>query len=138
MSASMSRGDASFQSVGTQPDLSLGSLVSGFSTPARNFRKPSSSTAASSALLSTPSPPNAAQFNRRRYDDQTPKRRGTGFEDGEDGDGDVLDTPGREKNHIEGYDSGAGGRTKSKHLGGKGGVNLTLRDQEKVSIVLLF
>lgn len=128
----MSRGDASFQSVGTPPDLSLGSLVSGFSTPARNFRKPSSSTATSSALLSTPSPPNAAQFNRRRFEDATPKRRGT-FEDIEDGDGDVLDTPGREKSYAEGYDSGAGGRTKSsKTVGGKGGVNLTLRDQEKV------
>ncbi|KAI0684015.1 hypothetical protein BC835DRAFT_1294342 [Cytidiella melzeri] len=128
----MNRADASFQSVGTHPDLSLGSLASGFSTPARNLRKPSSSTATSSALISTPSPPNPAQFSRRRLEDPTPKRRGSGFDDPDEGDGDVLDTPGREKNWNDAYESGGGGRLKaSKSATGKGGVNLTLRDQEK-------
>lgn len=53
----------------------------------------------------------------------------------DEGDGDVLDTPGKEKNWSDAYDSAAGGgRSKqSKHANGKGGVNLTLRDQEKVN-----
>lgn len=133
MSAAMNRADTSIQSTGTHPDLSLGSLVSGFSTPARNLRVPSTSTATSSALISTPSPPTAAQFTRRRLDDPTPRRRGTGLEDIDDGDGDILDTPGQEKNWAEGYDSTSASRAKRAKGVAKGGVNLTLRDQEKVS-----
>ncbi|PSR73176.1 hypothetical protein PHLCEN_2v10953 [Hermanssonia centrifuga] len=133
MSAAMNRADTSIQSIGSQPDLSLGSFASGFSTPARNIRQPSGSTAASSAALATPSPPNAAQFSRRRLEEPTPlgKRRGLDeFDDNEGGD--VLDTPGREKKWGEGLDVSAPGRpARTRSAGTKAGVNLTLRDQEK-------
>ncbi len=136
MSAAMNRADMSIQSIGSQPDLSLGSFASGFSTPARNIRQPSGSTAASSAALATPSPPNAAQFNRRRLEEPTPlgKRRGLDeFDDNEGGD--VLDTPGREKKWGEGLDVSAPGRpARTRSAGTKAGVNLTLRDQEKVRV----
>lgn len=133
----MNRADTSMMSSGSHLDLSLGSLASGFSTPARNLRLPSSSTATSSALLSTPSPPNAAQFTRRRLDDPTPKRRTT-LEDGDDVDGDVLDTPGQDKHHWgEGYDAASASARKRGKAAAKGGVNLTLRDQEKVRWITL-
>jgi hypothetical protein len=125
--------DTSFQS---HADLSLGSLASGYITPARNIRKPSSSTIASSALVPTPSPPNAAQFARRRFEEQTPKRRAA-FEDLDDVDDDVIDTPGKEKIWSDGYESNASRSKQPKGAAGKGGLNLTLRDQEKASNTLL-
>ncbi|EKM56179.1 uncharacterized protein PHACADRAFT_122431 [Phanerochaete carnosa HHB-10118-sp] len=130
MSAAMNRADTSLQSIGSQPDLSLGSLASGFLTPAR--RAVSGSTAASSAPIATPSPPNAAQFTRRRLEEPTPRRRG--LDDSiDEADDDVLDTPGREKKWEDGIDATpAPERTKrGKGAAGKGSVNLTLRDQEK-------
>jgi len=56
-----------------------------------------------------------------------------GLDDGEDGM-DVLDTPGREKKMDDNLNSttGRGSRTKGSAPGAKGGINLTLRDQEKV------
>ncbi|THH29016.1 hypothetical protein EUX98_g5172 [Antrodiella citrinella] len=128
------RGDISMQSAGTHPDLSLASFMSGLSTPARNSRVPSASTATSSAPLSTPSPPNAAAALRRRLEEGTPVARrfsSFGIDEGEDGM-DVLDTPGREKKMDDNLNSTTGrGNRKSTGVGVKGGVNLTLRDQEK-------
>ncbi|KAH9919434.1 hypothetical protein B0H21DRAFT_781715 [Amylocystis lapponica] len=142
MSAALNTRDTSVQSIGTHPDLSLNSFGSGFSTPGRNLRIPSTSsqtTATSSAPLSTPSPPNAlASFAARRKHEEAPSKRlglsGLGLsgheEEDEDGDADVLDTPGREKRW--GKSNGeTPGRPKRTRSSGKGGVNLTLRDQEK-------
>ncbi|GJE88186.1 anucleate primary sterigmata protein B [Phanerochaete sordida] len=125
----MNRADTSLQSIGSQGDLSLGSFASEFLTPAR--RAASGSTATSSVPVATPSPPNAAQFTRRRLDDPTPRRRG--LDDSlEDNDGDVLDTPGREHKWGDGVDgTPAPDRTKRGKGATKGSVNLTLRDQEK-------
>ncbi|KIP04593.1 hypothetical protein PHLGIDRAFT_75685 [Phlebiopsis gigantea 11061_1 CR5-6] len=123
----MNRADTSIQSIGSQPDLSFGSFASGFSTPARNPRVASGSTAASSAPVSTPSPPTAAQFARRRFDDPTPKRRGA--DDANDADPDVLDTPGQERRWVD--VDGTPAPKRGKGAAGKGSVNLTLRDQEK-------
>ena len=138
MSAAMNRAaDTSLQSNGTQMELSLGSFASGFSTPARKARLPSSSTAASSAPLITPSPPAPAQFRRRRFEEPTPlansKRKNSGEEHDDTDGADVLDTPGREKRWGEGLDISSPGRpARTRSAGAKGGVNLTLRDQEKV------
>ena len=140
MSAALNRAaDTSLQSNGTQLDLSLGSFVSGFSTPGRPLRQVSGSLAASMGPLATPSPPTAAQFTRRRLDEQTPMltRRRSGLDDHDDGDGaDVLDTPGREKKYSEAMEMASPGRpTRTRSAGGKGGpINLTLRDQEKVCV----
>lgn len=125
MSAALNtRADMSNQSAFTQPDLSLGSFASGFSTPARTGRIPSSSTATSSAPLSTPSPPNAALFTRKRIEDSALKRYGS-LDEEDEGEVDALDTPGP-------------GRVKRTRSAGtaKGGVNLTLRDQEKVRYII--
>ena len=141
--------DTSIQSTGTtHPDLSLGSLNSHFSTPGRNIslttRIPSVSsptTAASSAPLSTSSPPNPSVARRHVQDATTPnaKRFGLGVsvadhheDEGEDADGDVLDTPGQDKRW--GGDVAAPGRPKrTRSAGSKVTNNLTLRDQEKVN-----
>lgn len=136
MSAALNaRGDTSIQSAG--PDLSLGSFVSGLSTPARNTRVPSASTATSSAPLSTPSPPMAAAAFRKRLEEGTPAAKrfsSHGADEGDEGI-DVLDTPGKEKRLDDNLDLTTPGRhkrTKSTATGAKGGMNLTLRDQEKV------
>ncbi|KAH9930889.1 uncharacterized protein B0H18DRAFT_1083652 [Fomitopsis serialis] len=140
MSAALNaRADTSAQSAGTVPDLSLSSFASGFSTPGRKFRVPSASshtTATSSAPISTPSPPNVPSLSRRRGDEATPAAKRLGLsshdEDGEDAEGDVLDTPGREKKWEDPATTPAAGRMKrTRSAGAKGGVNLTLRDQEK-------
>lgn len=135
MSAALNRADTSLQSIGSHPDLSLGSFASGFSTPARNARVASGSTAASSAPLATPSPPTAAQFARRRFEDPTPRRRG--LDDADETDGDILDTPGQEKKWGEGLDAtpAPDRKARGKAAAGKGSVNLTLRDQEKVRVL---
>ncbi|CAL1703091.1 unnamed protein product [Somion occarium] len=135
MSAALNtRADTSNQSAFTQPDLSLGSFASGFSTPARPGRVPSSSTATSSAPLSTPSPPNAALFTRKRLEEPTSALRRFGsLDEGDEGDVDALDTPGKEKKWGDALETPAPGRAKRTRSAGtaKGGVNLTLRDQEK-------
>lgn len=128
----------SFRSNGSELDLSLPSFASGFSTPGRNLRHASGSTATSSAPLSTPSPPNAAQFTRRRLEEPTPValgRRKSGLDDLDDNDSEnVLDTPGKEKSFRDSLDISAPGRpSRTRSAGAKGGgINLTLRDQEKV------
>ena len=143
MSAALnSRPDASLnQSSGTIPDLSLGSLNSGISTPARpGLRAPSASsgtTAPSSAPLSTPSPPTTSAFSKRKSDESTPAGRRYGLSGHEeDEDGDLLNTPG-EKAWGDGPDTPMAGtrpkRTRSGASGAKGS-NLTLRDQEKVRL----
>lgn len=54
-------------------------------------------------------------------------------EDGEYDEGDVLDTPGREKKWDDATTTPARMK-RTRSTGPKGGVNLTLRDQEKVSL----
>jgi hypothetical protein len=127
--------DSSFQSLGT-PDLSLGSLISAVPTPSKSLRVSSvSSTAPSSAPISTPSPPHA--HIRRKGDEATPLalRRHIGREEEDDDlDSDALNASQKE-NNWEG-DLGTplntrGKRSKSNATNPKGN-NLTLRDQEKV------
>ncbi len=129
--------DTSFQSLGT-PDLSLGSLISGISTPAKSFRVSSASsqtTAPSSAPISTPSPPHA--LVRRKGDEATPvalRRHIASREDDDEQGSDPLNAS-RKEDSWEG-DLGTplntrGKRSKSNVANSKGN-NLTLRDQEKV------
>ena len=145
MSAALNgRADTSVQSAGTVPDLSLSSLTSAFSTPGRALRVPSASshtTATSSAPISTPSPPNVPSLSRKRGDEATPAAKRLGLsshdEEGEDVEGDVLDTPGREKK-WEDTAATPGRMKRTRSAGAKGGVNLTLRDQEKVCVAGLY
>ncbi|KAI0260781.1 hypothetical protein BC834DRAFT_831290 [Gloeopeniophorella convolvens] len=137
MSAALNQhADTSLQSLGT-PDLSLGSLISGISTPAKSLRNPSASsqtTAPSSAPISTPSPPRA--LGRRNRDEATPvalRHRLSHREEEDEPDSDALNASQRE-NNWEG-DLGTplntrGKRSKSSATNAKGN-NLTLRDQEK-------
>ncbi|KAH7911120.1 hypothetical protein BJ138DRAFT_29977 [Hygrophoropsis aurantiaca] len=141
MSAALnSRPDTSIQSIGTQPDLSLGSFASGFSTPAKNLRVPSASsqtTAPSSAPLSTPSPPeHGSAYLRKRLDEPSSLRRlglSSHDEEHENAEGDFLDTPGREKPWGDGPETPVASRAKRSRASAPGskGVTLTLRDQEK-------
>ncbi|KAH9061156.1 hypothetical protein EDB87DRAFT_1612256 [Lactarius vividus] len=128
--------DSSFQSLGT-PDLSLGSLISGISTPAKSFRVSSASshtTAPSSAPISTPSPPHTVV--RRKGDEATPvalRRHISSREDDDEQGSDPLNAS-RKEDSWEG-DLGTplntrGKRSKSNAANAKGN-NLTLRDQEK-------
>lgn len=136
MSAALNKqADDSFQSLGT-PDLSLGSLISGISTPAKSLRVTSVSshtTAPSTAPISTPSPPRV--LARRKGDETTPvalRRQDDSLEsdalnasqNGDNWEGDLA-TPLNTK----------GKRSKSNATNPKGN-NLTLRDQEKVLIFL--
>ncbi|KAG8219163.1 hypothetical protein J3R82DRAFT_4931 [Butyriboletus roseoflavus] len=140
MSAALdARADSSSQSAMTLPDLSLGSLVSGISTPGRNHRVPSISsqtTAPSSAPLSTPSPPEQVPVSlRKRVDEPGSALRRlavSGHEEGDDiGDGgDFLDTPGHKWG--DGPDTPVANRKRTRATpSGNKGVTLTLRDQEK-------
>lgn len=138
MSAALNQqADSSFQSLGT-PDLSLGSLISGISTPAKSLRVSSASshtTAPSSAPISTPSPPHAPI--RRKGDEATPvalRRHIASREENDDPESDALNIS-QPENNWEG-DLGTplntrGKRSKSNSANPKSN-NLTLRDQEKV------
>jgi hypothetical protein len=138
MSAALNQqADSSFQSLGT-PDLSLGSLISAVSTPAKALRVSSVSshtTAPSSAPISTPSPPHPSI--RRKGDEATPvalRRHIAGREEDDDAEFDALNAS-RKEDNWEG-DLGTplntrGKRSKSNTTNPKG-TNLTLRDQEKV------
>ena len=124
--------DTSAQSSGTVPDISLGSFASTFSTPARKLRIPSTSTGTTAV-----SPPNGV--SKRRAEEATPISKRFGLtDDVEEEDGDVLDTPDARKGPErwgggEATDVSAPGRPKrTRSVGSKGGINLTLRDQEKV------
>lgn len=146
MSAALnSRADSSSQSAMTLPDLSLGSLVSGISTPGRNHRVPSVSsqtTALSSAPISTPSPPDhhAPVSLRKRTDEPGSALKRlvmSGHDDGDDAGegGDFLDTPGHK---WDGPDTPVANRKRARATpGGNKGVTLTLRDQEKVILISL-
>ncbi|KAF7974233.1 hypothetical protein HWV62_13114 [Athelia sp. TMB] len=128
MSAALNaRPDSNYnQSLGTIPDISLGSLGS---TPLRtaNLRVPSGSsgtTAPSSAPLNTPSPP-ASTFNRRKSE--------LGISAFTEDDGDLLNTPGEKQWDGYGPETPMAGREKRGRgtSGATKGANLTLRDQEK-------
>ncbi|KAI5982804.1 hypothetical protein EDD15DRAFT_2179864 [Pisolithus albus] len=132
-------GDSSNHSGATLPDISLGSLASGLSTPGRGLRAPSAAsrtTAPSSAPVSTPSPPVASHGNSglskrlgafalsgRDEDD----RIDDGDGEAEAGGGGILDTPATK---IDGPETPAARRRARGNAPGKG-VTLTLRDQEK-------
>ena len=137
-------------SNGTHPDISLGTLTSGFSTPARIIRVPSSSshtTAPSTALIATPSPPPiSTTFTRRKTEDGAAlaQRLATlshvNEEAQEEGGGDLLNTPGADnKRWGDGPETPVATRPKRTRasvgaaMGGTKGSALTLRDQEKVS-----
>ncbi|KAI0052262.1 hypothetical protein FA95DRAFT_1533022 [Auriscalpium vulgare] len=133
MSAALNqRADTSGQSI---PDLSLGSVLSGFSTPAKSFRIPSTSsqtTAPSSVPVSTPSPPHG--FMRRKGDEATPlaRRLGLSNHDEDDIDSDVLNTAQREKRWEDEMGTPLNGRGKRRSSAANvKSTNLTLRDQEK-------
>ncbi|PPQ92088.1 hypothetical protein CVT25_008269 [Psilocybe cyanescens] len=132
----------------SQHELSLGSFASFSSTPGRPaLRVPSTSsrtTAQSSAPLSTPSPPSTSPYNSRRKGDDAATSLSSRLnmlshpdDDGEDGDGDVLDTPGAEKKRWSDAPETPGAVSRSKRTKGGGssangkGAPLTLRDQEK-------
>lgn len=148
MSAALNaRADSSSQSAMTLPDLSLGSLVSGISTPGRNNRVPSISsqtTALSSAPLSTPSPPEqqVPASVRKRIDEPGSALRRLAISGHDDGDetgegGDFLDTPGHKWG--DGPDTPVANRKRTRATpSGNKGVTLTLRDQEKVPFFLFF
>jgi hypothetical protein len=149
--------DNSTLSNGTHPDISLSSLPSGFSTPARNHRALSSSsqtTAPSSAPIATPSPPAlSTTFSRRKTEDGAALARRLGTlshfdeetqEEGGAG-GDLLDTPGVEKKRWgDSLETPVATRPKRARAsvgattGGTKGSALTLRDQEKVGGHLLY
>ncbi|KAI6111402.1 hypothetical protein F5141DRAFT_1114485 [Pisolithus sp. B1] len=132
-------GDSSSHSGPTLPDISLGSLASGMSTPGRGLRAPSSAsrtTAPSSAPISTPSPPVASHgtsglskrfgvfgLSGRDEDDRIDDGEG----EAETGGGGILDTPATK---LDGPETPAARRRARGNAPGKG-VTLTLRDQEK-------
>ncbi|KAL0063667.1 hypothetical protein AAF712_009359 [Marasmius tenuissimus] len=146
-------------SLGTHPELSLGSLPSetSFTTPGRllhgnsALRVPSTSsgtTAISSAPISTPSPPSISSLRHIRrtsgLDDSLLSRRlELEHQDDDDLDDDLAKTPGVEKSTRWGpADSSAletpatSTKSRPKHrkrssTAGTKGVTLTLRDQEK-------
>ncbi|KAF9074522.1 hypothetical protein BDP27DRAFT_1317248 [Rhodocollybia butyracea] len=124
--------DSSIQSL-SNPELTLGSLPSDFSTPPRpGLRVPSitsQTTAQSSAAVTTPPSTNGVSF-RRKGD-----RKLTGESEVDDN----IETPSVEKSRWgdAGLDTPAPRSTASRHRsrqsigGGQKGVPLTLRDQEK-------
>ncbi|KAK7051013.1 hypothetical protein VNI00_005125 [Paramarasmius palmivorus] len=146
-------------SLGTHPEISLGSLPSeSFMTPGRPSHGPSSlrvpstssgTTAISSAPLSTPSPPTIPSLRQNRkgsiLDESSLSRRLELDHEDEDEleDGDVAKTPGAEKNSKWGQSESTAletpmtGKGRPKHrkrsstATGTKGVTLTLRDQEK-------
>ena len=147
MSAALNtRADSSSQSAMTLPDLSFGSFVSGISTSGRNHKVPSVSsqtTAPSSALLSTPSPPEHVPVSvRKRVDEPGSALRRLALSGRDEGDetgegGDFLDTPGHKWG--DGLDTPVANRKRNRATpGGNKGITLTLRDQEKVTFLICF
>ncbi|EKM80156.1 hypothetical protein AGABI1DRAFT_120188 [Agaricus bisporus var. burnettii JB137-S8] len=113
--------DTSTGTNSTHPEISLGSIPSGFSTPGRHLRIPSvssRSTAPSSEVLATPSTPTSITLSRDDAD--------------ENGGGDLLDTPAlTNKRYGEEAETPRKRGVRATAPGAKGGVTLTLRDQEK-------
>lgn len=101
----------------------------------------SQTTASSSAPLSTPSPPEqqAPVSVRRRVDEPGSALRRLAITGHDEGDevgegGDFLDTPGHKWG--DGPDTPVANRKRTRATpGGNKGVTLTLRDQEKVTLV---
>ncbi|KAI6027197.1 hypothetical protein EDC04DRAFT_3142904 [Pisolithus marmoratus] len=134
-------GDSSNHSGATLPDISLGSLVSGLSTPGRGLRAPSSAsrtTAPSSAPVSTPSPPVAnhatsglgkrlGAFGLSSRDEDDGIDDGDGDGQTEAADGGFLNTPATK---LDAPETPVARRRARGNAPGKG-VTLTLRDQEK-------
>lgn len=135
--------NASSQSLGIPPDLSLSSIGStSFSSPSRtNSPRPTSAATQSTATSSTTL---SSAFQQKRpaisTDDTTLSIRKLHnlSHAGEDDDGGVLDTPRREKRWSLDDDPTTPHltRTKSRQsvAASKSATNLTLRDQEKVTI----
>ncbi|KAJ8519236.1 hypothetical protein ONZ45_g3793 [Pleurotus djamor] len=118
-------------------EFSLGSLASGFSTPARGLRVPSSSTVPSSAPISTPSPPTVLSSRRKpSVDVGSLSRRGSniGLADGDE-ENDFMDTPGVERKRGMDFNTttpaAQSTRAKRTRPSATKGAPLTLRDQEK-------
>ncbi|KAF8806084.1 hypothetical protein BYT27DRAFT_7339311 [Phlegmacium glaucopus] len=142
--------DRSGTSTNTPPDLSIASLTSFAFTPGRpGLRAPSTSTAQSSAPITTPSPPSnntnglSGAFSRRKAGDLGSISLSTRLttmmshqDDDPEDEADVLGTPGPEKKR---WGETAAPETpvvanrakRTKGNGPGGGVTLTLRDQEK-------
>ncbi|KAL0947804.1 hypothetical protein HGRIS_013877 [Hohenbuehelia grisea] len=123
-------------SMGSQLDLSLGSLPSSFSTPGRPLRVASDSTAPSSAPILTPSPPSL--LSSRRKPSETRRTTLSHFEHADDGEADFMDTPAAEHKTSRWDDTPdtpnpSSSRAKRSRPSGPGakGQTLTLRDQEK-------
>jgi hypothetical protein len=128
--------DGPDETAGTLADLSLGSLGSvSFRSPPKLERKLASvtslSTAPSSATLSTPSPsqPLADSYSRFKTDVTTTPvaLRRTSYS-GDDPDGDDMEARDEPMTPV----ATRGKRGQSGVGASKGGVNLTLREQEKV------
>jgi hypothetical protein len=133
--------DISTGTNSTHPEISLGSIASGFSTPGRHLRIPSvssRSTAPSSAVIATPSTPTSSSaFSRRKTDGGfgSSSRITLSRDDDadENGGGDLLDTPAlANKRYGEDAETPRKRGVRTTAHGAKGGVTLTLRDQEKV------
>jgi hypothetical protein len=121
----------------TMPDISLGSLEESFKSPApiktQRFAKPpvpSSASSTASTRVRTPSP-NRKDIIRRTSDERTPKanKRANGyFEEGIEEEG-QTDTDRRWQSDSIPQRSKRG---RPSSGAAKGGVNMTLREQEKV------
>ncbi len=131
-------GDDSHESSNTMPDISLGSLEESFKSPPRSslnkpFSLAGSSTMTNSSSAVPPKMPTTPKrtLARRGTDDdaKTPKAgeaKDTYFEDNMD------DDEGERKWESDNLAVSRLARTKSG-AGAKAGVNMTLREQEKVS-----
>ncbi|XP_006460231.1 hypothetical protein AGABI2DRAFT_203107 [Agaricus bisporus var. bisporus H97] len=131
--------DTSTGTNSTHPEISLGSIPSGFSTPGRHLRIPSvssRSTAPSSEVLATPSTPTSSSvFSRRKTEGGfgSSSRITLSRDDAdENGGGDLLDTPAlTNKRYGDEAETPRKRGVRATAPGAKGGVTLTLRDQEK-------
>jgi hypothetical protein len=135
--------NVSSQSLGIPPDLSLSSIGStSFSSPSRTNSPRPTSTATQSTAPSSTALSSASQLKRPAIstDDTTLSIRKLNnlSNYGEGDDGDVLDTPRKEKRWPLDDDPITPHPTRNKSrqsvATSKSATNLTLRDQEKVRI----
>lgn len=139
--------NVSSQSLGAPPDLSLSSIGStSFSSPSRtNSPRPTSattqSTVPSSAALSSASQLKRPVISTDETSLSIRKLNDPSYGGGDD-DGDVLDTPRKEKRWSLDDDPTTPHPTRTKSrpsvAASKSATNLTLRDQEKVPIPGLY
>jgi len=140
--------NVSSQSLGTPPDLSLSSIGSNsFLSPARtNSPRPASAVTQSTAPTSTGLSSGFQPIKRPAIStDETTlsiRKLSNLSYAGEDDDGDVLDTPRKERKWSldDELTTPHPTRTKSRHsvATSRSATNLTLRDQEKVYSRTLF